>query len=102
MGQYPQADRKEMMMGKIDNFADSLQLDSLHKILFLNAYDQFLTQRFKLREKYSGDREKIREEAERLTVLRDASIKAILSDEQWNQYQVMLQEMGDKRRSRRR
>ena len=94
-------DRKDMMVERMGHMADSLNLDSLQKLLFINAYDQYFTQRFKLREKYSGDREKMRDANHKLTESREASLKSFLSEDQWRRYEAMIKNMMD-RRSRRR
>lgn len=76
---------------------DSLKLDSLQTILFLNVQEQYFVQIEALRNKYPGQRDKIFEERRRFAVARDNEIKGILSDEQWKKYEYLLSVQKERR-----
>ena len=89
---------------RIDRLAEALGLDDEQKAAVTEAYDVFRTGVQGLREQVeAGDlaREEARESAHALREGLMAEFQTILTDEQWSQFQEMMQNRNGHRRGRR-
>lgn len=85
-GQERQADRQQQEMALMD----SLGLDSLQKVLFMNIQEQYGVQIRNLREKYPNNREQVMLERQELSAKRDEQLRVIFGDQQWEIYQRIM------------
>ena len=81
-----QATRQQQEMALID----SLDMDSLQKILYMNIQEQYGLQIRNLREKYPNNREQIMIEGQELSAKRDEQLRGILGDQQWDMYMRIM------------
>ncbi len=88
---------------RIDRLAEALGLDDEQKAAITAAYDVFRTGVQGLREQVESgdlDREEAREAAHALREVLMAEFQTILTDEQWSQFQEMMQNRDGHRRRR--
>lgn len=88
--QSPGTDRQAARQQQEMALMDSLNLDSLQRVLYMNIQEQYSLQIRNLREKYPGNRDKIMMERQELTAKRNEQLRVILGDQQWVIYQHIM------------